>query len=254
VYGEDVPSFMRQQTLHPGKRDHQVASILMAGAALLAALTFARAASYFAGSARLQAAVARTLRHGREDPNTLRPHVAKAKETTDALKKSNLFVKQMPREHPVKQVDGILGDEVLIANQWYKAGARIGEATILAILPTSVTVEWDGKTTRLSPMAAFGGSPAQAGAEVKAPPPTEKPPEPTAPVPPVQAVEAKTPPAPVESDPFDWMGVTLSPKVRAKLLEHWSKMSDEEKEKAKEQWNRMPAEQRERSITMMEQM
>jgi len=56
-----------------------------------------------------------------------------------------------------------------------------------------------------------------------------------------------------EDDPFAWMGVKLSPKLRAKLLEKWNEMSDEEKEQWKEQWNNMSDEQKEKVVEQMEE-
>jgi len=49
------------------------------------------------------------------------------------------------------------------------------------------------------------------------------------------------------------MGVTLSPELRAKLLEHWNKASDEEKQQMKEQWSKVPDDQKQTMIDAMEE-
>ncbi|NQT02183.1 MAG: hypothetical protein HQ580_09180, partial [Planctomycetes bacterium] len=77
----------------------------------------------------------------------------------DALKKNNLFAPPPPKQHPVKEVTGIFGDEVIINNKLYKVGDKIGDATIVSIEATQVTIEWDGKKKTFSPMDAGGSSP-----------------------------------------------------------------------------------------------
>jgi hypothetical protein len=58
----------------------------------------------------------------------------------------------------VNEVIGILGDEVLINNKWYKEGARVGDAKIVAIGPTKVTIEWNGKSKDFAPLDSKGSS------------------------------------------------------------------------------------------------
>ncbi len=58
---------------------------------------------------------------------------------------------------------------------------------------------------------------------------------------------------PTEDDPLAWMGVKLSPKMRALLMEKWSKASPEEREKGKEEWNKMSDEQKQQATQSMEQ-
>ena len=56
-----------------------------------------------------------------------------------------------------------------------------------------------------------------------------------------------------EEDPLAWMGVTLSEKVRAKLLEKWNQLSDEQKEQMKQQWNNMSDEQKQQAVDAWDQ-
>jgi len=56
-----------------------------------------------------------------------------------------------------------------------------------------------------------------------------------------------------EEDPLAWMGVELSPALRAKLLEKWNGLSDEEKEQMKDRWNNMSDEQKQQAVNSMEE-
>ncbi len=58
---------------------------------------------------------------------------------------------------------------------------------------------------------------------------------------------------PTEDDPLAWMGVKLSPKMRAMLMEKWSKASPEEREKGKEEWNKLSDEQKQQAVQSMDQ-
>lgn len=239
---------MMPETMDRRRRDLAFFGLL-AAAVLLGALAFAKVASFV----RVQRVIARVESLGRQDPNDLQASVRKAKESADALKKSNLFVKQAAKEHPVKQVDGILGNEVLIANKWYKVGEKIGDAEIVAIAPTEVTIAWDGQKKTFAPISTGGGSP-----EAPPKPPADKPevakgPEPGKPAPPAAPVQAKVAAPPAENDPLAWMGVSLSPKVREMIMARWNTASEEEKQKAKEEWNKMPEQEREKALDMMEQ-
>jgi hypothetical protein len=218
-----------------------------AAAVLLGAMGVAKVA----GLVRVQRVVAEVRSLSKQDPNDLQKSLRQAKETAETVKKDNLFVKQRPKENPIRQVDGILGSEALIGDKWYKVGDKVGDAEILAIRPTEVLVEWNGQKKTFTPIMAAGAEgPSGAGPGRPEPP---SPPEPGRPEPQGKPAEAKAAAPPTEGDPLAWMGVTLSPKVRAMLLEQWNRMSDEQKEQMKEQWNKMPPEDRQRAMDSMEQ-
>jgi hypothetical protein len=88
------------------------------------------------------------------DPEVVEGQLARSRPIADNLKKSNLFSPPPPKQHPVKEVFAIFGDEVLIKDKWYKVGDTVGEAKIVAIGPTSVTTEWDGKEKVFHPIQA----------------------------------------------------------------------------------------------------
>jgi hypothetical protein len=225
-----------------------VSSALIAAAVLLGALASAKVASFV----RSERIIAQVRSLAKQDPKDLQASLGKAKEIADALKKNNLFVKEIPKEHPVKQVDGILGAEVLIGDKWYKVGEKVGDATIVAVAPTEVTVEWQGQKKTFAPLATASAPQEPPSKPAEAKPEEAKAPEPGKPAPPPAPVAAKAA-TPAENDALSWMGVTLSPKLRAKLLEYWNTMSEEDKERAKQEWNRMPEEERDKALDKMEE-
>jgi hypothetical protein len=231
-------------------RNDRVSPLLMATAALLGALTFAKVAAFYGERGRMQGIAC--VEKAKCDPNGLKGCLEQAKKTADTIKEKNLFIKKPPKEHPVKQVDGILGNEAFIAGKWYKAGDKVGDAKIVEIRSTFIKVEWEGKTTNLAPIGA-------ASAEPSAPPVAKKEPTKEAPAE-AKKDEAKAAVAKVETtavveeeDPLGWLGVTLSPRMRALLLEKWNAASDEEKAKGQEEWNRMSDSDKQRAIDQMEQ-
>ena len=226
-----------------------VPAVLIAAAILLGALATIKIASFL----RVQNLSAQIRRLGAQDPKHLEDSLKQAKETVDGLKKKNPFVRQPPREHPVKQVDGILGSEVLIGGKWYKVGDQVGDAKIVAITSTDVKIAWDGREQKFAPLAAVS-------AEVPPPPQApgkpqpEKPPEVAKVGPPPAPAEVKVAAAPADNDPLAWMGVNLPPHVKAKLLEMWNQMPEEEKEKAKDKWNSMPQADKDKAVEEISRM
>jgi hypothetical protein len=218
---------------------------MIAMAVLLGSLAFVKVARSFIEPKRVEGIIASVSARNDQDPNRVQPYLDQTKDVADALKAKNLFVKAPPRQHPVKQVEGILGQEVLIGDKWYKVGAKIGEARIVSVESTRVMIEWDGKTKAFAPIAAASKQTAAKPPEQKKPKVVEEESEGPAPEAKAEVVHVE---APAEEDMFAWMGVTLSPRVRAKLEEMWNSMSEEQRQKAKEEWNNMPEEQRQQAI------
>jgi len=133
--------------------------ILLAIAALLGALVLYQGAEFSLAVARAELAVARATEAGPTDANGLEAHQAQAKSVVEALKKKNLFVPPPPPQNPVREVLGILGNEALINDKWYKAGDSVGDAKILAVEPTKIRVLWQGQEQELSPLGSEGGGP-----------------------------------------------------------------------------------------------
>jgi len=217
---------------------------------LLGAWACAKVAGFYVQRGQIQTVL--TVGQGERDANSLKQSLGAAKKAADALKQNNLFVKMPPKQNPVKQVEGILGSEAFIAGKWYKVGEKIADAKIVAIDATKVEIEWDGKKTSFSPIgAASAGGPTPPPAP-KEPPKKEAGPQPAKPPEP-KVVKAEAP-APVAEDPLAWLGVKLSPALRAKLMEKWNSASPEEREKAKEEWNKMSDDQKQQAVSAMERM
>lgn len=222
---------------------------LLAAAALLGVFTVAKVAGFCVQRGRMQALG--SLAGSAGDPNRLKQSLGAAKKTVASLKKNNLFIQAPPKENPVKQVEGILGQEALIGGKWYKVGDKIADAKIVAIAATQVEVEWDGKKTSFAPITSVSAGSAAPPAAAGGPPKKEAGPQPP------KTAEAKVvkPPAPpTEDDPLAWMGVKLSPKVREKFLQMWNSMPDDQKEAAKAKWNNMPEDEKQKAMQQMENM
>lgn len=140
--------------------------ILFAVAALLGALVFLKMAGFFASTsqARVLGAQADAAKAGGDD---LKKLLAETKATAEELKKKNLFVLVGPKQFPVSDVLGIMGQEALINGKWYKVGDNVADARITAIEPTKVRIVWNGQEKEFAPISSggsAGGGPGQPGA------------------------------------------------------------------------------------------
>lgn len=129
---------------------------LLAVVVLLGALIFLRIAGFVSASSEARVMAAKVDPNG-QGSNDVSKLLASAKTSAEELKKKNLFVLSTPKQHPVGEVLGILGDEALINGEWRKVGDRVGEAKIIAIEPTKVRIAWDGQEKEFSPISAGGG-------------------------------------------------------------------------------------------------
>jgi len=139
-------------------REHLVKYVLFGVAGLSALLMLVKVVDYFASPAKAQGIVEDVVSQGEPNEAAVREKLGGLRQIADALKKSNLFVPPPPRQHPVNAVLGIMGDEALIGDKWYKAGDKIGDARIVAVEPTQVKIEWDGNTKYFAPLASADGS------------------------------------------------------------------------------------------------
>ncbi len=226
-----------------------ISIILLWFSVLLGIVILVKVADFFVTLAKAEGLIEDAVVHSRLDPNDTERYFAESGKVAEQLKKKNLFVTPEPKQHPVKQISGILGNEVLIKGKWYKAGDKIGDAKITAIEPTQVRIEWDGKEKTFAPINA--ASAAKPKKKVKKPP-VKKPESKKIETPVQEPAEEQAIDVP-EEDPLAWMGVKLSPKARKRLLEMWNKMSDEQKQRWKERWNNMSDEQKQQAVDSMEQ-
>ena len=130
-------------------------SVLLLGiSAFLGVLILFKVTGFFTASARSETLVKRAVAQNNTDTKDMDKYFAKYKALADELKKNNLFAPPPPKQHPVKEVLGILGDEVLIKGKWYKVGDKVGDSKIIAIEAAQIRIEWEGKEIILAPMQA----------------------------------------------------------------------------------------------------
>ncbi|MHC4482215.1 MAG: hypothetical protein ACYSW4_01565 [Planctomycetota bacterium] len=137
----------------------EIVSVVLFGVSVvLGVLVLAKVAGFFVTSARAERVVTDVLAQSKPDPNETEKYFAKSKEIAGELKKKNLFAPSPPKPgQPIKEVD-ILGDSVLVNGKWYKVGDKVRDAKILAIEPTQIKFEWQGKEITLGPFGAKGSS------------------------------------------------------------------------------------------------
>lgn len=144
------------------KERKELISVVLSGISVLfAMLIFMRLASYFKLSARardIKGIVQTIIARDNTRVDELNKYLSPTKEMAKSLKKSNLFTPPQEKKNPVNEVRCILGDEAFINNKWYKESEMVQDAKIVAIEPTQVTIEWDGKTKVFRPLDAPGVS------------------------------------------------------------------------------------------------
>ena len=131
-----------------------VPTVLLGVSVLCGILILVKVTSFFVASAKAESVVKRAIEQNGADPNNIEKQLASSAAITDELKKNNLFAPPPVKQHPVKEVWGIFGDQVLIKDKWYNVGDTVGDAKIVAIGPTSVTIMWDGKEKSFLPIQA----------------------------------------------------------------------------------------------------
>jgi len=237
-------------------KDRLVTAALLGVSVVLAFLTVAKVGDYFVGSARAGSVIGRALERAGAGGDDIEQHLAASAAAAEDLKKKNVFAPPEPKRHPVTAVTGILGDEALIDGRWYKAGASIGDAKIVAVEPTVVRIEWQGGVKVFAPiMAAVPAAPvAVHSAEVRPEKQKKDKHEKAHHVTNVVKKQLAESLASGRDDSLDWIGVEVPAKLKAKILEKWSKASPAEREEAKRRWIAMPDEQKRMVIRQFDQM
>lgn len=125
---------------------------LLGASAVMVVLMVIEVTGFLAAPIRAEQTLNKAVAQSKPDDEEVKKHLDASKAIADELKKKNLFAPPPPKKHPVNQVLGILGDEVLINGKWYKAGDNVGDAKIVAIEPTLVRIEWDGNEKTFLPI------------------------------------------------------------------------------------------------------
>jgi len=141
------------------KEKKELVSVVLLGVSVVMAVSILlKVTGFFTASAKAENIVKTAIALNTEGAHDIDKYFAKYKKLADALKKNNLFAPPPPKQHPVSEITGILGNEVIISDKLYKVGDKVGDAKIVAIEATQVTIEWEGKTKTFSPMDAGGTS------------------------------------------------------------------------------------------------
>ena len=233
------------------KSARHIPAVLLVVSLYLAVVMALKVMAFATASTTISARIANAVDSANCKDEELKTYTVKYTDLAGELKDKSVFAPPPAKKsNPVKQVAGIFGDEALINGKFYKVGGKIGEAELIEIRTTYVVVKFDGKETKLAPIAR--------ATEYKTPvkkPESKKKKEPVKKI--VASVEEETEQAEetettVDEDEFAWVGVKLSPAMKAKFLEQWNKMTDEQKEMGKKQWSRMSQEQKEQAVSQME--
>ena len=135
-------------------KEELVPTVLLGVAVLCGILILLKVTGFFFASARAEKVVMRAVEQNETDPNNVKKQLASSAAISDELKKNNLFAPPPAKQHPVSEVSGIFGDQVLIQNKWYGVGESVKDAKIVAIGATSVTIMWEGKEKIFLPIEA----------------------------------------------------------------------------------------------------
>ena len=136
------------------ERREAVPAVLLGLAAFLVLMILVKLIAISVSSARAERLIGAAVAQGVSDANAVEKCVSKAKEAAEALKKKNLFSPPQKKEHPVKEVRGIIGNRALINGKEYELGESVGDAKVVAIEPTYVKIEWEGNTKVFAPISA----------------------------------------------------------------------------------------------------
>lgn len=231
-------------------RRHIPAVLLTVSLVLAGVMTF-KVMAYASASMTISARIANAVDAVNCEDEELKAYTVKYTNLASELKNKSVFAPPPPKKSsPVKQVAAIFGKEALINGKFYKEGDKIGEAELIAVKATYIVVKFNGKETKLAPIARATEykTPAKKPVSKKEEVPAKKTGEPVE----EEPASAEETESTVDEDEFAWIGVKLSPAFRAKFLEQWNKMSDSQKEQAKEQWSQMPQERKEQMVEQME--
>jgi hypothetical protein len=137
---------------HPETNTKLIPLLLLGASMVFGTLIYAKTTRFLAEPAWAEGLVRRMGEQDRPNDDQANEAMEKSRETAAALKKENFFSPLGPKQHPVTSVLGILGNEALIGNKWYKAGSRVQDARIVAVEATQVRIEWDGKEKTFAPL------------------------------------------------------------------------------------------------------
>jgi len=143
-----------KELLKNKNKEELIPTVLLGVAVLCGVLILLKVTGFFVAKARAHSVVQRAIEQNKTDSENLQKQLADSTAISDELKKNNLFAPPPAKQHPVSEVSGIFGDQVLIRDKWYSVGDTIKDARIVAIGATSVTIMWEGKEKTFLPIEA----------------------------------------------------------------------------------------------------
>jgi hypothetical protein len=142
-------------TLDYIKQNKKLASMLLLGVSIVCTvLILIEVTGFFVTSSKSSTLLESALAQSKQNAGQAEKHLADSKAIAEKVKKNNLFAPPAMKQHPVSAVSAIMGNEVLINDQWYKLGDVVSDAKIVAIEPMQVKILWDGQEKTFAPVDA----------------------------------------------------------------------------------------------------
>jgi hypothetical protein len=120
---------------------------------LLALLLLLKVTRFYAASARAQNVVVKAIDNLNSLPTPV--DLSIDQKIVEALTSNNIFnaippsaIASIP-QNPITEIRAIVGESVLINENWYKAGDSVNQVKIVAVEPTQVTIEFNNTQTTL---------------------------------------------------------------------------------------------------------
>lgn len=128
--------------------------LLVVVSAICVVLIPAKVTTFFVASDKTSNLLEKALAQTKQNNGEAEKRLADVKAIAEKVKKNNLFAPPAMKQHPVNAVAAIMGNEVLINEQWYKLGDMVNDAKIVAIEPMQVRILWDGQERTFAPVDA----------------------------------------------------------------------------------------------------
>jgi hypothetical protein len=128
--------------------------LLVVVSAMCVVLIPVKVTAFFVEAAKASNLLENALAQTRQNNGEAEKRLADAKVIAEKVKKNNLFAPPAMKQHPVNAVAAIMGNEVLINEQWYRLGDMVSDAKIVAIEPMQVRILWDGQERTFAPVDA----------------------------------------------------------------------------------------------------
>jgi len=221
-YLKEIKEFVKKYAIMDYFKSQSLSIVMLCISGFLGILILVKMSGFFAATAKAQDLVKLAITNGKPNAEEMEKHLAGYRQAAEQLKKNNLFMPPAKKQHPVKEVLGIMGNEVLIEGKWYKVGDMIADAKIVAIESVQVKIEWDGNEKVFLPIDA----------EIPPDMRKQRPAGPGAEVAKEQQSPAQTVQVQVEvSGGEGRRGFgRFSSEERDRMRERWENMSDEERE------------------------